>query len=153
MAYVNNSEKVSVQIPDLNETINGTIDFINPEINPDERLNLVRITIPNNNNQLRPGMPVYITVNNNQHNSITIPSDAVLRDNEGANVWIQTKPGVYEVRMVKTGIAETDNMEITSGLNVGDVIVTSGAYLPNSEYIFEHSANAMAGMDMSKTKM
>jgi Cu(I)/Ag(I) efflux system membrane fusion protein len=145
---INNNENVTVQIPDLNETLNGTIDFVNPEINPQTRINLVRVTIQNKNNQLHPGMPVYITINNKLHNSLTLPSEAVLTDSKGATVWIQTKPGVYEIRMVKTGIIENDAVEITSGLNVGDVVIISGAYLLNSEYIFEHGADPMAGMKM-----
>ncbi|MEO6830569.1 MAG: efflux RND transporter periplasmic adaptor subunit [Chitinophagaceae bacterium] len=149
MYLIHKGEDVTVQIPDFNdETINGTIDFVNPEINPDTRINLVRVTIPNKNNQLHPGMPAYITINNKQHHSITVPSEAVLRDSKGANVWIQTKPGVYEIRMVKTGIAENNAIEITSGLTEGEVVVTSGAYLLNSEYIFKHGADPMAGMKM-----
>jgi Cu(I)/Ag(I) efflux system membrane fusion protein len=148
MPSVGKNGKVTVQIPDLNQTLNGTIDFVNPEINPDTRINLLRVTIPNKNNQLHPGMPVFITVNNNQHNSLTLPSGAVLRDSKGATVWIQTKPGVYEIRMVKTGITENNAVEITSGLTAGDVVVTNGAYLVNSEYIFQHGSDPMAGMKM-----
>lgn len=153
MSFINKNENVSVQIPDLNQTLMGTIDFTNPEINPGTRINLVRVTILNKNSQLHPGMPVYITINKKQHNSLTLPSEAILQDSKGATVWVQTKPGIYEIRMVKTGISENDAIEITSGLIAGDVVVTSGAYLLNSEYIFEHGANPMAGMDMSKMKM
>lgn len=148
ISSISKNGNVTVQIPDLNQTINGTIDFVNPEINTDTRINLVRVSIPNKNNQLHPGMPVYITVSNKQHNSLTVPSDAVLRDSNGATVWIQTKPGVYEIRMVKTGIAENDAVEIISGLTAGDVVVTTGAYLLNSEYIFKHGSDPMAGMKM-----
>ena len=149
MALIKKGENATVQIPDMNnETINGTIDFVNPEINPDTRINLVRVTIPNTNNQLHPGMPAYITISNKKHDAITLPSDAVLRDSNGATVWIQTKPGVYEMRMVKTGIAENNAIEITSGLSKGEVVVTSGAYLVNSQYVFEHGSNSMGGMKM-----
>jgi|SRR6185437_16210912 len=154
MPFINKSENATVQIPDLNnQIINGKIDFINPEMNPDSRINLVRLTISNKNNQLHPGMPVYITISKAKHPSITLPSDAVLRDSDGAMVWIQTNPGVYEMRMVTTGIDENDAIEITSGLETGEVVVTSGAYLLNSEYIFEHGSNSMAGMDMGGMKM
>ncbi len=148
MSFINNHGNVAVQIPDLNETINGTIDFVNPEINPGARINLVRVSIPNKNNQLHPGMPVYIIISNKERSSLTLPADAVLRDSKGATVWVQTKPGIYEIRMVQTGIVSNDAVEITSGLAAGDVVVTSGAYLLNSEYIFEHGADPMAGMKM-----
>jgi Cu(I)/Ag(I) efflux system membrane fusion protein len=150
MSSFNKTGNATVQIPDLNNlTINGKIDFVNPEINPDTRISLVRVTIPNNNNQLHPGMPVYIIANNAANNTITLPADAVITDSKGSTVWVQTKPGVYEVRMVQTGINDGNAIEITSGLRKGDVVVTSGAYLINSEFIFEHGADPMAGMNMS----
>ncbi|MBN9484569.1 MAG: efflux RND transporter periplasmic adaptor subunit [Bacteroidetes bacterium] len=148
MTSISKNEVVSVQIPDLNQSLNGKIDFVNPEINPNTRINLVRVVIPNKNNQLHPGMPVYITISKQKHNSITLPSDAVLRDSKGATVWVQIKPGVYEIRMVKTGIAENNAIEITEGLKEGDVVVTNGAYLVNSEYVFQHGSDPMAGMKM-----
>jgi Cu(I)/Ag(I) efflux system membrane fusion protein len=148
MSSISKNGNVTVQIPDLNKTIYGTIDFVNPEINPDTRINLIHVTIPNKNNELHPGMPVYITIKNKQRNAITLPSLAVLRDSKGATVWIQSQPGVYEIRMVKTGIAENNDIEITSGLNAGDVVVTSGAYLLNSEFVFQHGSDPMAGMKM-----
>lgn len=149
MSAINKGENVSVQIPDLNnQAISGKIDFVNPEINPDTRISLVRVTIPNINNQLHPGMPVYIITNSSVHNSIALPADAVLTDSKSSSVWVQTRPGIYEVRMVQTGINNGNAVEITSGLQTGDVVVTSGAYLINSEYIFEHGTNAMAGMKM-----
>ncbi len=148
MSSVNNNGNVVVQIPDLNTTINGTIDFINPEINPTARINLVRVSIPNKNNQLHPGMPVNIIISNKERNSLTLPVDAVLRDSKGATVWVQTKPGAYEIRMVQTGVVSNDAIEITSGLIAGDVVVTSGAYLLNSEYIFRNGSDPMAGMKM-----
>ena len=154
MSLIKKNENATVQIPDMNnETVNGTIDFINPEINPGTRINLVRVTIANKNNLLHPGMPVYISISNKKSKSLTLPSGAVLRDSKGATVWIQIKPGVYEMRMVKTGIEENNSIEITSGLMEGEVVVTSGAYLLNSEYVFEHGSNSMAGMDMGGMKM
>ncbi len=149
MSSVNMNDKVTVQIPDLNNMdINGTIDFVNPEMNPGTRINLLRVTIQNKDNLLHPGMAAYLIINKKQHNSLTLPSDAVLADSKGSTVWLQTKPGVYEIRMVTTGVEENNAVEITSGLSDGDVVVTSGAYLLNSEFIFENGKNPMAGMKM-----
>ncbi|HYM93350.1 MAG TPA: efflux RND transporter periplasmic adaptor subunit [Chitinophagaceae bacterium] len=141
----------TVQIPDLNNLeIKGTISFVNPEVDPDARINLIRITIPNNNNQLHPGMPAYVYLKNRQHKGLTLPSNAVLRDSKSAMVWIKTGEHSFEVKMVETGTEDDNNIEITSGLKEGDVVVTSGAYLLNSEYIFKKGTDPMAGMDMSK---
>ena len=138
-----------VQIPDLpGKKINGRIEFVNPEINPDTRINLVRVSIPNPGNQLKPGMSAYVFLKSRQHSMLSLPIDAVLRDGKGATVWIQTGKNTYESRMVVAGMETGDRIEIKSGLKAGDIIVTSGAYLINSEYIFKNGANPMAGMKM-----
>jgi membrane fusion protein, copper/silver efflux system len=50
--------------------------------------------------------------------------------------------------MLETGLEVDDRIEITGGLNAGDVVVTTGAYLINREYIFKMGTNPMAGHDM-----
>jgi Cu(I)/Ag(I) efflux system membrane fusion protein len=50
--------------------------------------------------------------------------------------------------MVQTGLEADGRTEIRSGLKTGDVVVTEGAYLVNSEYAFRHGVDAMAGMKM-----
>ena len=139
----------TVQIPDLNDLqINGHIDFVNPEIDPNTRINLVRVTIANIDKQLHPGMPVYVLLNGNRHNAISLPEDAVLRDGNGSVIWVETKSGTYHPRMVKTGVDDGDFIEILSGLQAGEVVVTSGAYLLNSEYIFRNGSGPIPGMKM-----
>ncbi len=151
LSALDKNSRVNVRIPDLdNLTIPGSIDFVNPEINPDTRINLVRVTIRNPGNRLHPGMPVYIEASNHIHHAIELPNEAVLTDSRGSVVWVEVKPGVYRVRMVKTGMSGESSVEITGGLREGDVVVTSGAYLINSEFIFQHGADPMAGMNMGK---
>ncbi|OIR14315.1 cation efflux system protein CusB precursor [mine drainage metagenome] len=139
----------TVQIPDIpGKEIQGTISFVNPEINPDTRINLIRITIPNTNNQLKPGMPAYVFINNTKKNVLTLPVDAVLRNAGGAMVWVQTEKNTFKTKMVELGL-ETDNrVEIKSGLSKDDIVVTQGVYLLNSEYIFKKGINPMEGMKM-----
>ena len=49
--------------------------------------------------------------------------------------------------MVTVGAEANGRIEIKSGLMAGDVVVTTGAYLLNSEYIFKTGADPMAGHD------
>ncbi|HXL58154.1 MAG TPA: efflux RND transporter periplasmic adaptor subunit, partial [Chitinophagaceae bacterium] len=154
LAGIDKEGTATVRIPDLNNLeINGTIEFVNPEINPDTRINLIRITIPNKNNQLHPGMPVYVYLKNQKHKGLTLPSDAVIRNEKSTSVWVKTGEHSFKVIMVQTGIETGDNIEITSGLKEGDAVVVSGAYLLNSEYIFQRGSNPIEGMDMSNMKM
>jgi membrane fusion protein, copper/silver efflux system len=138
-----------VRLPELGKEINGTIQLVNPEINPDTRINLVRVAITNPENQLKPGMPAYVVLKNRQRNSLTLPIDAVIRNEKMDIVWLQVDKNTFKSVMVQTGLETGDRIEIRNGLKEGDVIVTSGAYLLNSEYIFRKGANPMAGHNMS----
>ena len=149
LATVVKGGQAIVQFPDLQgKEIKGTIDFINPEINPDTRINLIRVIIPNTGNQLKPGMPAYVIITNRQHNTLSLPADAVIRVSKGSSVWVQTATNKFKYKMVETGDESNDRIEIKSGLEPGDVVVISGAYLLNSEYIFKTGSNPMEGMKM-----
>lgn len=147
-AQLNKNGAVTVQLPDIGKEVNGRIEFVNPEISPDQRINLVRVTIPNLNNQLRPGMSAYVIVKGSQRTALSLPVTAVLRDEKGASVWVQTGKNTFRNKMVTTGLESGDRIEITYGLVNGEAVVTSGAYLINSEYIFKKGADPMAGMKM-----
>ena len=74
-----------------------------------------------------------------------MPSSAMAK---GATVWLQTGNKTFQNRMVVTGMETGERIEIKSGLKTGDVVVVTGAYLINSEYIFRKGANPMEGMNM-----
>jgi len=145
----NQNSIVTVQIPDLpGKEIKGKVEFVNPEISSEKRLSLIRVTIPNKSNQLKPGMAAYVVLKGRQSNSLSLPTDAVLRDANGASVWVMTAQNTFKNKMVTVGMESGERIEITFGLNEGEAVVTSGAYLLNSEYIFKRGASPMADMKM-----
>jgi membrane fusion protein, copper/silver efflux system len=149
LANIDRSSIATVQLPDFdNKEIKGKIEFVNPEINPETRINLIRVSIPNPGNRLKPGMPAYVLLKSPQRETMMLPIDAVIRDGNGATVWIQTADKTFKTVMVQTGLESDDRIEIKSGLIAGDVVVVSGAYLLNSEYIFKKGTNPMSGHDM-----
>jgi membrane fusion protein, copper/silver efflux system len=154
LSQLNNAKDVVVEIPDFpGKKIPGKISFQNPELNAASRINLIRISIPNESNQLKPGMSAYIKVKTGGVNSLFLPSDAVLRDGKMAMVWVQTSQNKFKSIMVETGNESGNMIEIKSGIHQNDEVVTSGAYLLQSEYIFRKGADPMAGMDMGGMKM
>lgn len=137
-----------VQFPDIpGKEWNGKIEFANPEIVSGSRLNLVRVSIPNPGGLLKPGMPAYVSIKSKELNILTLPSDAVLRDGKMNIVWVQSGKYSYKMKIVQTGLENDDRLEIKSGLQNGDVVVTRGAYLLNSEFVFKKGGNTMAGME------
>ena len=142
---LNRAGTARVELPDLDgKSINGKIEFVNPEINPDTRINLIRVSIPNPGMLLKPGMPAYVILHSAGKKALSLPLDAVIRDANGATAWIQTRPLHYQPVKVKTGRELDDQIEILEGLNTGDVVVVSGAYLLHSEYVFRKGAQPLA---------
>ncbi len=138
-----------VEIPGIpGKQWTGKPSFANPEIAADSRLNLIRVTIANDDGLLKPGMPAYVSIKNKDIKAFTLPSDAVLRDGTMNIVWVQSGKGRFKMKIVEIGLESGNRLEIKSGLQNGDVVVTSGAYLINSEFIFKKGANTMAGMKM-----
>ena len=149
LAIIDRSSIATVQLPDFNgKEIKGRIGFVNPEINPDTRINLVRVSIPNPENRLKPGMSAYVLLKSPQRKTLTLPIDAVIRNGKDATIWVQTATNKFKTMMVQTGLETDDRIEIKSGLSSGDVVVITGAYLLQSEYVFRKGSNPMSGMKM-----
>ena len=149
LSEIDRNGTATVQLPDLGKEVKGRIEFVNPEIDPETRINLIRVSVSNPGNQLKPGMPAYVVLKNRQRNSLTLPINAVIRSEKHSMVWIEIDKNTFKNVMVETGLESNDRIEIRSGLKEGDVVVTSGAYLINSEYIFKKGTDPMAGHDMS----
>jgi Cu(I)/Ag(I) efflux system membrane fusion protein len=140
---------VSVAFPDLGgQVINGKVEFINPELSDASKVDLIRISIANPQGLIRPGMLAYISIASGNNHSLAVPVSAILTDGKGSQVWIKNAYGSFSARMIKLGNGNQNYVPILSGLNAGDIVVTNGVYLLNSEAIFKNGKDNMAGMKM-----
>ncbi len=130
------------------KSLNSKISFINPEINPDTRLLLIRLEIPNQNLILKPGMQAIIKFKQPDIKGLFIPTDAVIREENATYIWVEKRPGVFENRMVETGAEINGMIEIKSEIDKTKKIVITGAYAINSEYKFRKGSDPMEGMKM-----
>jgi membrane fusion protein, copper/silver efflux system len=135
----------TIIIQGSDKQVNSRIEFANPEIAPETRINVLRILVPNRENHFKPGTSVLVRVRNANRRALSLPSDAIIRDANGATVWLQTEKNKFTSRMVETGFESDGITEIVSGLREGDVVVIRGAYLVHSEYVFKHGADPMVG--------
>jgi Cu(I)/Ag(I) efflux system membrane fusion protein len=126
----------------------GPIELVRPEVAMGSRLTRIRLRLPNPKGDLMPGLPASVSLLQEHATGLSLPSAAVIRDEKGATVWVLTGPGIFMNRMVMIGTEAGGRIAITQGLQAGEVAAVTGAYLINSEYIFKHGADPMAGMDM-----
>ncbi len=142
-------QKANVIFSDFpDKTINTQVAFINPEINPDTRLLLIRMEIPNQGLQLKPGMQAVVKLTQSNAKGLFIPIDAVIREENASYIWVEKRPGIFENVMVETGIETNGMIEIKSDLDPSKKVVITGAYAINSEYKFRKGSDPMEGMKM-----
>lgn len=123
--------------------------FDNPSLEADSKISLVRFQVENPTNKLRPGMMAYISIKRNEKKTMVIPKSSIVVG-EMISAWVKTAKGTYENRMIQLGIQNKKEVEVLSGLKEGELIVTNGAYLLNSELILKKGTGmpGMEGMDM-----
>ncbi|WP_016988090.1 efflux RND transporter periplasmic adaptor subunit [Flavobacterium sp. ACAM 123] len=142
-------QKALVSFTDYpDKEIQATISFINPEINPDSRLLLIRMEIANSNLLLKPGMQAVAKLTQSNKKGLFIPIDAVIREENHKYIWVEKSHGLFENVMVETGVEANGMVEITSEVDSTKKVVITGAYAINSEYIFRKGSDPMAGMKM-----
>ncbi|MGE5315458.1 MAG: efflux RND transporter periplasmic adaptor subunit [Acidobacteriota bacterium] len=115
-------------------TYTGTVTFIYPVVNPQSRTVRVRLTVNNAGGALRPNMYTQTVFDAHPRMALTVPATAVLVTGKRNLVYVKTdNEGRFEPREVTLGIKAGGRYEITSGLHEGEIVVTEGGYLIDSE--------------------
>ncbi|GAB3833724.1 efflux RND transporter periplasmic adaptor subunit [Pontibacter rugosus] len=127
------------------EPVTAKVTFISPEFRAGSQVAILRAELPNPNDQYLPGMQANVLLPSATGATLTLPTDAVIRDEKGAHVWVQSGKDTFKARMVKIGEESADNVAILSGLKENDKVVVSGAYLLYSEFVLKKGADPMAG--------
>jgi len=128
-------QEVTVGLPYLpGETFSGRISFISPELNT-KRQAEVRIDIPNPHGRLKPGMYSEVLITSRLHGEKKlVPASAVINSGIRQLVFVDVGEGKFEPRQVGVGhYGDDDMLEIVTGLAEGEIIVTSGQFLLDSE--------------------
>jgi len=107
----------------------GRINFADPSFSQETGSFLVRATLPNPANELRPGMFVTARVlGATQPDAIVVPQLAVQQGSNGHLVYVVKEDGTAELRPVVLGDYQGEkDIVIQSGLRAGDRVVVEGA--------------------------
>ena len=116
----------------------GKVEYIYPTVNAKARTVQVRISFDNKDGLLRPDMFARLTIltdhkNGGDENVVSIPREALIRTGRSERVILALGDGLYQPAKVVSGQEIGDNIEILSGLNVGEKIVISSQFLLDSE--------------------
>ncbi len=134
MQYIKNGQTASIYSSAYpNEIMTAKINFINPVFNPESRTLEIRIDVSNRDMKLKPDMYLTVKINTYVSQSAGVPKNAVIRTGEHNFVYIEKEKGVYEPKEVQIGYEQDGYYAITSGITEGEMVVTSGGFLIDSE--------------------
>jgi Cu(I)/Ag(I) efflux system membrane fusion protein len=115
------------------EALAAKVDFIYPVLDPVSRTVKVRLTMHNPGLALKPDMFGNVEIMASSSPKLVVPTSAVLFSGLRQIVYVEKKPGVYEMRQVTLGLRGEDYVEVTKGIKKGERVVTSGNFLIDSE--------------------
>ena len=104
----------------------GEVDFVSSRINADTRSLLSRIKVDNKDLDLISGSLLEVSVKFNIRNSLSVPDTSVMIEGDKSYVYKINDENIANKTEIKTGLRSDKNVEITSGLIEGDVIVAEG---------------------------
>ena len=126
IAAIKEGAIIQVEIPALNRTVNAKISEKSLVSTLMVHAYTVRANInPNDVKDLLQGMVCKINIFATEVESIIVPSRAIQTQTNGHSVWV-VKNGHAERRNITLGEYVKNGVTITSGLNLGDTIVTLG---------------------------
>lgn len=125
---------VIVKIPALpDETIHGKLSYVSPIVDPVTRTVQVRMDLANPRGIFKPAMLAGMTFINASERKNTIPSTAVVREENKDYVFVQIEPTKFMLREVSLGLESGDNRVLESGVSAGEKIVLDGAFHLNNQ--------------------
>jgi RND family efflux transporter MFP subunit len=121
--------QATIEVPTIHKTLSGKITIINPQADPTSKTYVVKAQLPNNGQELLPGMIANVKINTgNTQQRIVIPAKAVLRDADDIT-YVYVVDSHYKAirkRITTTGITGNQEIIIQEGLNDGDSVIVKG---------------------------
>jgi HlyD family secretion protein len=140
-SHLRPGDPVKVLPDDLSgQALTGTIDLVGRGVDAQSRAVDVWVTVPNRTGQLRPNGVARVVISSQfVGDAIVVPSSAVTLDatngNAGTVMVVDTKSVAHEVH-VTIGVHSNGRMQILSGLQGGETVVTEGNYgLPDGSRV------------------
>lgn len=146
LGLVKKETQAVVSIPAAgNKHLQAKVVFIEPQIRTPQRFVVARFQMNAPEQEVKPGMLASIIMQTQRKKTLLLPLNALILDSKGSTIWVRNKDGIFENRMITTGMQNSTQVEVLDGLEIGEVVVVQGAYLLNSEYILKKGANPMEG--------
>ena len=145
LGYVDVGQKAIVDIPAYRESFEGIVRSVGDEVDPQTRTVIVRIELLNVKADLKINMYANVLMPVELNDVLMIPRDALMDTGTRKVVFVQRGEGRFEPREVKAGMESDGMVEVKEGLAEGDLIVTGGNFLVDSESRLQAALDGISG--------
>lgn len=114
-------------------TFSGPIEYVYPTVGEETRSLRARISLSNPRGELKPGMYATVSLTVSMSDVLTVPASAVLYTGERAVTFVDTGDGSLTPQDVEVGMTSDDLVQVISGVEPGQRVVTSAQFLLDSE--------------------
>jgi Cu(I)/Ag(I) efflux system membrane fusion protein/cobalt-zinc-cadmium efflux system membrane fusion protein len=113
----------------------GEVLFVYPFLDPKTRTARLRLSFPNPDKALKPGMYANVYLKSAlPEPRLVVPQEAVIDSGVRQRVFVSRGQGKFEAREVTLGVEGSDYLfEVIEGLDEGEEIVVSGQFMLDSE--------------------
>ena len=118
-------DKLEVRVSGVSNELAGAVSEIAPSADPNSRTFLVKLDLPPAPG-LRAGQFGRVSVPVGENSALRVPATAVLQRGEMELVFVVAN-GHAQLRLVKTGERVGNEVELVSGVDTGELVVTEGA--------------------------
>lgn len=110
-------------------TFHGKVSKIYASVDPNTHRVTIRSEIADPKNELRPGMLANFVIRVHKPvEALAIPANGVVREPDGTmTAWVTTDRRHFSQRIIQPGLRTDDQVQILSGLQPGELVVTDGA--------------------------
>jgi len=122
---VRTNDTVLVSVEGINKKHKARIYALDPKIDATTRSLKVRAVCDNPKREIFPGSYAQVSLILRSANATVIPSMAVIPDLRGQKTYV-VRNGKAELILIETGARTDTSVEVISGLNPGDTVITAG---------------------------
>ncbi len=122
ISMIQNGNKVKIKLNDKNDSLTAIISAIDPQINSITRNIKARAFLEAGN--IAPGSFVKVLLDQNRK-AMLIPTNSIIPEAFLSQV-VLVKNGKAIFKTVETNLRNSNTIEITSGIDIGDTLVVSG---------------------------
>jgi len=150
--WIQTGQRAQVELDYLpGKPLQGTVDFIYPELDMRARTLKVRLRFDNESGVFQPNMFARVTIHGTETPAVIhVPREALIRGGAMDRVVLAMGDGKFRAQRVEVGIESGDRVEILSGVGTTDMVVTSGQFLIDSESNLESALARMGERDAEK---